>query len=60
MNDVHANKYKLLISSEIGSDYVMRYQLRLVSRQNSLSSNTSLVMRLHKRFLIEEFDHGSD
>jgi hypothetical protein len=30
MNTVHANKYKLLISSEIGSDYVMRYLLRLL------------------------------
>ena len=29
MNDVHANKYKLLISSEIGNDYVMRYSFPL-------------------------------
>ena len=36
--------------------YVMRYQLRLVTRQNSLSSK----LVLHKRFIIEEFDHGSD
>ncbi len=51
-DECHTDKYILI--------YVMRYQLRLVSRQNSLSSNPSFMVRLHKRFLIEEFDHGSD
>ena len=30
MNDVHANKYKLLIFSEVGNDYVMRYQFPFI------------------------------
>ena len=49
MNDVHANKYILI--------YVMRHLLFEVDVTTEFIEQE---LRFHKRFLIEEFDHGSD
>ena len=50
MNDVHANKYILI--------YVMRYVFLGIDSTTEFIEQYHLL--IHKRFLIEEFDHGSD